>query len=113
LPAENLFGNVTAMALSPAEKQQRYRDRQKTKVESGLETITAALMTEVERAQRDELSDQERVALAERLANLAIQHQWRASTLAKLAMKVRANDREISAAWWQDEIVPKIAQAKK
>jgi hypothetical protein len=100
------------MALTPAEKQQRYRDRLKAQAQSKPDVIQHELQKEIERVERGELSEAERIALAHRLADLAMQHQWRASALAKLAMKVRSNDRDIGSAWWRDEIVPKIVQPK-
>ena len=59
------------MALSPAEKQQRYRDRVKEKAQASPEAVEAALMAEVERDKRGELSDVERNAVADQLADLA------------------------------------------
>jgi hypothetical protein len=75
------------MALTPAEKQQRYRDKLKAQEQTSPETIERALLEEAERA--DELSDHERIALADKLADLAKEHLWRSHALAKLAMKVR------------------------
>jgi hypothetical protein len=51
--------------------------------------IESALLKEAERAERGELSDQEREALADKIADLAKEHQWRSHALAKIAMKVR------------------------
>jgi hypothetical protein len=98
------------MALSHAQRQARYRAKQDFMLRNNPDVMLRELQAEIERAQRGECPDAERVALAERLADLALQHQWRAHALAKLAMKVRANEREVGAAWWQDEIVPRIAQ---
>jgi len=100
------------VALTPAEKQRQYRARQSALARSRPDVIEHALMQDVERCERGELSDDERIALADRLADLAMQHQWRAHALAKLAMKVRSNDRDIGSAWWRDEIVPKTVQPK-
>jgi hypothetical protein len=49
-------GNVTRMALSPAEKQRRYRARQSALAQSSPEVIERALLLEAERAERGELS---------------------------------------------------------
>jgi hypothetical protein len=57
------------MALTPAQKQQAYRDRLKEKVQVGPEAVEAALMAEVERAQRGELSEAERNAVADQKLN--------------------------------------------
>ena len=59
------------MALTPAQKQQAYRDRLKEKAQINSDAIEQALMAEVARAERGELSDQECVALANKLAALA------------------------------------------
>jgi hypothetical protein len=104
---------MPAMALTTAQRQPRWKAKRNALAQNNPDVIQRELEKELERVKRGELSEPERIALAERLADLAVQYQWRASTLAKLAMKVRANDREISAAWWQDEVVPKITQTKK
>jgi hypothetical protein len=77
------------MALSPAEKQQRYRDRRKEKAQKTPEAEEVALMTEVERVKHGELSEQERTALADKLVNLAKRYLWHAHELSKIASKVR------------------------
>jgi hypothetical protein len=78
-----------AMALTPAEKQQRYRDKLKAQTQARFEVVEDALLAEVERAKRGELSDQERVALADKLVDRAMGHLWRAHELKQLATKVR------------------------
>jgi hypothetical protein len=60
------------MALTPAEKQRRYRERLKAADQTNPDAIERELLQEVERCERGEMSDQERVALAERLADLAM-----------------------------------------
>jgi hypothetical protein len=75
------------MALTPAEKQQRYRDRRSALAASRPDVVEAALVRKAARC--SELSDAERVALADRLMELASHFQWRASALAKLAHEVR------------------------
>jgi hypothetical protein len=77
------------MALTPAEKQRRYRERQSAQAGSRPDAIEHALLQEAERAERGELSDQEREALADKIADLAKEHLWRSHALAKIAMKVR------------------------
>ena len=77
------------MALTPAEKQARYRARQSALMQSNPDVIERVLLQDVQRAERGELSDQERIALADKLADLAMTHQWRAAKLAKMAMKIR------------------------
>jgi hypothetical protein len=68
-------------------KQRRYRERQNALRRSHPEVEEAALLQEAERAH--ELSDEERVALANRLADAANQHLWRAHELSRIAQKVR------------------------
>jgi hypothetical protein len=104
---------MPAMALTTAQRQARWKAKRDTLARNNPDVIQHELEKEIERVKRGELSEQERIALAEQLADLAVQYQWRASTLAKLAMKVRTNDREISVAWWQNEIVPKITEAPR
>jgi hypothetical protein len=79
------------MALTPAQKQQRYRDKLKiqAQAQASPETIEAALMAEVERAQRGELSAEQRTALANKLSDLAMRYLWQAKELAEMAQKVR------------------------
>jgi hypothetical protein len=75
------------MALTSAQKQQRYRDRRKEKAQKTFEAEEITLMTEVEQAQQ--LSEAERNALADRLTELAKRYLWRAHELSKIATKVR------------------------
>jgi len=56
------------MVLSPAEKQRRYRERLKAADQTNPDAIERELLQEVER----EMSYQERIALADRLADLAM-----------------------------------------
>jgi hypothetical protein len=81
-------GNVTVMALSPAEKQKRYRERQKSAEQTSPDAIERELMAEAERA--GEMSDQERNVLADRLADLAMSTLHRAQRLAAVARKLRS-----------------------
>jgi hypothetical protein len=64
------------MALTPADKQARYRDRLKEKAQTNLETVEAALVEEAARCAT--LSSEDRAALADKLADLAMRYQWRA-----------------------------------
>ena len=77
------------MALTPAEKQKRYRERRKAEDQASPDTIERALIAEVQRCERGELSDQERIALADKLADLAKDFLWRAHRLSRVAMKYR------------------------
>jgi hypothetical protein len=77
------------MALSPAEKQQRYRDRLKSRARTSPAAVEAALLAEVERAERGELSEAARIVLADRLAELAMHLLGRAQYLSKIARKLR------------------------
>jgi hypothetical protein len=77
------------MALSAAEKQRRYRERLRAEAENRPDLIEHTLLQEAERCERGELSDQERVALADKLADLAMRHLWRAKALSAMAQKVR------------------------
>jgi hypothetical protein len=77
------------MALTPAQKQARYRDRLKEKTQMSPEAIEAALLAEVEQAKRGEPSDQERAALADQLDDIAMDYLRRSQRLAKIAQKLR------------------------
>ena len=74
------------MALTAAEKPQRYRDGLKAATQMSPEAVEAALVQEA--AHCEELSDEQRAALANKLADLAVHFQWRARKLAELAQKV-------------------------
>ena len=76
------------MALSPAEKQQRYRDRLKAAEQMSPDAIERELMAEAERA--SEMSDQERNVLADKLPDLAMSTLHRAQRLAAVARKLRS-----------------------
>ena len=78
------------MALSPAEKQRRYRARQSALMRSNPDVAERALLEEAARC--EQLSAEQRVALANELADLANRHLWRAQELAQLARKVRPPD---------------------
>ena len=74
-------------ALTPAEKQAAYRARRKAAEQSRPDAIEAALLQQAARC--GELSDEQRAALANEIADIAKGHLWRANQLAKLAEKVR------------------------
>ena len=81
-----------AMALSPAEKQKRYRERRKAEDQASPDAIERELLIEVERCERGEMSDQERIALADKVADLAKDFLWRAHRLSRVAMKLRTGE---------------------
>jgi hypothetical protein len=77
------------MALSPGEKQRRYRERQADRMRSSPDVIEGELMAKVERAERGELSDDERAALADKIGDIAMRHLRRAQELSAIARKLR------------------------
>ena len=77
------------MGLSNAERQRRWRQKRDVLARTNPEAIEQALLQDVERCERGELSDQERISLVDKLADTAMSYQWRASKLAKMAMKIR------------------------
>jgi hypothetical protein len=80
------------MPLTPAQKQRRYRERLKAAGQTSPDAIERELLLEVERCERGELSDRERIALAEKLADLAMDLLWRSQRLSKLAHKLRTGE---------------------
>jgi hypothetical protein len=77
------------VALTNAQKQARWRAKRNALARANPDEIERALLQDVERCERGELSDQDRVALANKLADLAMHHLHRSHALAKVAMKVR------------------------
>jgi hypothetical protein len=77
------------MALTNAEKQRRWRQKRSTLAQTDPRAIEDTLLQEVERCERGELSDQERIALADRLADRAKELLWRAHELSQIAFKLR------------------------
>jgi hypothetical protein len=75
------------MALANAEKQARWRAKRNALEQSRPDHIEAALVQEAERC--EELSSEERAALADKLNAIAMRHLWRAQELAEIARKVR------------------------
>ena len=76
------------MPLTPAEKQRRYRERQSALSRANPEVAERALLEE-EAARCEQLSAEQRAALADKLADLANHHLWRSRKLAEIARKVR------------------------
>jgi hypothetical protein len=77
------------MALTPADKQRRYRERQSALRQGEPAVMERALLQEAERAERGELSAAKCFALADKLADLANRHLWRSHKLAETARKIR------------------------
>jgi hypothetical protein len=77
------------MALTPAEKQRRYRERLNAQAQGRPDIVEAALLQDVERAERGELPYDECTALANKLADLAMNYLHRAQAIAKMATKIR------------------------
>jgi hypothetical protein len=77
------------MALTPAEKQKRYRERQSALARDRSDLIEQALLRDVERCERGELSADECAAVADMLADAAKAHLRRAHELAEMARKMR------------------------
>ena len=78
------------MTLSNAERQQRWHEKREAAAQSRPDVVERAFLAEVERA--SQLSDDERAALADKITELAMQYQWRAAKLAKIAEKLRPPD---------------------
>ena len=77
------------MALTPAEKQRRYRERQSALACNRPDLIEQALLQDVERCERGELSVEECAAVADKLADAANLLMQRSQKFAALARKVR------------------------
>jgi hypothetical protein len=80
------------MALTPAQKQKRYREKRKAAEQTNSDAIERELLLEVERCERGEMSDQERISLADKLADLARDFLWRSHSLSKMAHKLRTGE---------------------
>jgi len=72
-----------------AEYQKSWRERRKAADQTNPDALERALLQQVERCERGEMSDQERFALADKLADLARNFLWRSHRLSKKALKVR------------------------
>jgi hypothetical protein len=75
------------MGLSNVERQRRFRARQQALVKANPEVAERALLEEAE--QCAQLSDAERIALADKLADMAMGLLHRAQQLAAVARKLR------------------------
>jgi hypothetical protein len=82
------------MALTVRQKRARnavYQARRRAKrealVRGNPEVVERALLQEAERCEG--MSEQERIALADKLADAAMRHLWRSQKLARQARKVR------------------------
>jgi hypothetical protein len=80
------------MGLSNAERQRRWRAKRDELVRGSTEVLERALLQEAERCSRGEMSEQERIALADRLADAAMGHLRRSQELAGLARRLRAGE---------------------
>ena len=80
------------MVLTPAEKQKRYREKRKAADQTNPDAIERALLQETTRCDRGEMSDQQRTALAEKLADLAMDLLWRSHMLSRMATKLRTGE---------------------
>jgi hypothetical protein len=72
-----------AMGLSNAERQARWRERREALLRGHPDVIERALLQAAERC--SQLSEQERRALADKIADAALGHLHRAQALAGLA----------------------------
>jgi hypothetical protein len=77
------------MALTPAQKQKAYRERQAALRQQQPDEVERALLQEVERAKRGELSPEQCAATADKLVDHAMRLVWRAHELDRLAKEVR------------------------
>ena len=93
------------MALTPAEKQKRYRERHKVLAQTDPRAIERALLQDVERCERGEMSDQERIALAERLADMAMDRRSRYERAATIHSNGSARGRGRRVPRWPPEVV--------
>jgi len=80
------------MAVTPAQKQKRYREKRKAADQTNPDAIECELLQEVAQCDRGEMSDQERIALADKLADLAMDFQRRAIRLSRMATKLRTGE---------------------
>ena len=75
------------MAQTNAQKQARWRERRNALAQANPEVVEGALLEEASRC--EQLSVEQRVALADKLADAANHHLWRAHKLAEIERKVR------------------------
>ena len=79
------------MGLSNAERQRRWRVRREALVRANPEVLERALLKEAE--QCEGMSGEERTALTDKLANVALDHLRRSQELAAIARRVRGVER--------------------
>jgi len=77
------------MALTPAEKQKRYRERRKEAEQANPDAVERALLEEVERRELGEMSEEERLALADRCADIASNLLIRSRHLSRIAFRLQ------------------------
>jgi hypothetical protein len=87
--SDHAKGSGRALALTPAEKQRRYSEQQSALARSRPDAIEHALLADAERADRGELSIEERVAVADKFMDLADWHLSRAKAHAERSRKLR------------------------
>jgi hypothetical protein len=75
------------MVLTNAQKQARWRERRNALAQTNPDVVERALLEEAARA--EQLSAEQLVALADRFANLANRHLWRAHKLARVGIEIR------------------------
>jgi hypothetical protein len=75
------------MTLTNAQKQARWRERRNALARANPEAVERALLEEAARC--EQLSAEQRVVLADRLADLANRHLWRAHKLARVGIEIR------------------------
>jgi hypothetical protein len=80
------------MGLSNAERQARWRAKHEALVRSDPRAVENALLQAVERFERGQLPSEERVALADWLADVAMVHLRRSQEFARLAREVRTGE---------------------
>jgi len=80
------------MGLSNAERQRRWRERRDALVKANPEVAERELIQAAERC--EQLSDWDRLALADKLADRARGHLRRAQELAAMARRVRTGERK-------------------
>ena len=73
--------------LSNAERQARWQAKRQALVQAHPDVVEATLVQDAERC--EELSSEQRAALADKLADIAMRHLWRAQELAEIVRKVR------------------------
>jgi hypothetical protein len=75
------------VALTNAQKQARWRERRNALARANPQAVERALLEQAARCER--LSAEQRIALADKLADLAMGHLRRSQELAKVARQIR------------------------